>query len=171
MITNAIEKILPLFLALSNEQKKKIIIVICEEQKEIFELLAAKYQLDIDAYSLFLTALKKEEIIENYQTKIIALAPDLDDYSGEIAASSAIDACGVLFEAFAFFEDGEAEHFETILHSLLNVPQMYDEENSHSHIFVHEVEKIKTWLSISAQNFELLANPTKFLDILKMTIA
>ena len=70
--------------------------------------------------------------ISNIEEKLIDeienIAPDTNDFGGNILATAALDACGVLYETLEFMSNNNNESLETIISLSLNAIQMYIED-------------------------------------------
>ena len=69
-----------------------------------------------------------ETMVQSFLEKIEEIAPDTEEFSGDILATAALDACGVLYETFEFALDTETEHLENIISLSINAIQMYVED-------------------------------------------
>ncbi len=69
--------------------------------------------------------------LDEFDTSLLAdIAPDTEDFGGNLLATAALDACGMLYDCFDFTETKDLDKMESVISLSLNALQMYIEETN-----------------------------------------
>jgi len=133
MIEQAITQLLPRILSLK-EKQTLFVEYVCHSQVDIYFRFAQKHDFDGNEYKRLYLLLGTDHK-ENIEESLKKIAPDMDDFAGDLEATAALDACAILNQAFLFFENRSPRHLKNILEHYLNVPEIMTQETNDKQFF------------------------------------
>lgn len=119
----------PIFLQLSHDQRFSLAVCVIKRMLPAYKLFSEQYQFG--NLAILENAIKNAQNntlpkkIDVLLEKIEKNAPDMDDFSGILLATAALDAVGAVYELLLMCQDHEVEHLEIIFSLALNIPYMY----------------------------------------------